>query len=70
VMPSCRFLPTGRKTAPNSLDNTLGLVISLVWRQGAGRGALAGLPAGKSGGKSQVLRAEENDKLKILRICW
>jgi hypothetical protein len=41
------FLPTGRKTAQNFLDNALGLVISLVWRQRVERATLIGSTRGK-----------------------
>jgi len=36
---------------------------------GAECAAPTGSPGGKLGTKCQVLRAEDNDKLKILRIC-
>jgi hypothetical protein len=48
--------------AQNSVDMTLGLVISLVWREGAERGAPTGSLRGKLSAKSQGLRAEENEK--------
>ena len=43
------ILPAGRKMAQNSVDMTLGLCISLVWREGAERGA----PIGSAGGKDE-----------------
>jgi len=42
VQPICTILPAGRKMAKNSVDMTLGRVISLVGRAGAERGAPTG----------------------------
>jgi len=54
---NCKFLPTGRKTAQNFVDRTIGLMISLVWREAAERRALTGSPGGGPNAETEAENA-------------
>jgi len=57
VKATCIILPTGRKTAQNSVDMTLGLVVSLDEREGWNAALPPGCPEEKTNAKTDAENA-------------